>query len=207
MPHYIDISVSFRDGIDGNIHSHLPENLPLYCGHRCTAFDVFIKSHHGTYYETSSHVFREGKNTSDTSMQDFFLPASIIKLVGNGGITGEELNAAGSNVRPGDALLIHSLNKDRYFEINAVQWMISRQIKLLGSDLPHYDTGFTHPTGIFIELFKAEIPIIANLEHLETVPVSRAQLIVLPLKINGIGTVPCRAVVLVDSDANDELPL
>ena len=66
------------------------------------------------------------------------------------------------------------------------------------ADLPLYDTGFDRPTGMLLDLFAAQIPIIANLEHLEQIDVDRAQLVVLPLKISGIGTVPCRAVLIID---------
>lgn len=198
MTRYVDISMEFRDQIDGHIHRHPQEDLPVYCGHKCTAFDITIKSHQGTYYETSSHVFRDGRDVCQTALEDFFMPVSIVKPTGKDGITAQQLEAAGQHVQPGDALLVHCPDKSRYFNRQAVGWMIDRSVVLLGGDLPLYDTGFVNPTGMFLDLFAAQIPIIANLEHLEQIDVDRAQLVVLPLKISGIGNVPCRAVVIID---------
>ena len=130
--------------------------------------------------------------------QDFFLPVSLVKVSGKEGITGDELDLAGKHVQNGDALLVHSPDPHRYFHVNAVQWMIAHGVKLLGADLLLYDTGFVNPTGMFIDLFRAEIAIIANPQHLDQIDVPRAQLVVMPLKISGVGTVPCRAVVVID---------
>ncbi len=201
MVQYIDISREFKDGFDGKIIPHKEEDLPVYCGYKCAAYDLYIKSHHSTYYETSSHLFRNGngRDTIDTPIEDFFLHATFAKLTGNGGITYNELeNDVGKIIQPGDALLVHCEDEDRYFELSSVDWMIKKGVKLLGSNLARYDTGFDNPTGMFVKLFRANIPIIANITNLDKIPVKRANLIVLPLKVPRVCTVPCRAIVVVE---------
>ena len=68
----------------------------------------------------------------------------------------------------------------------------------MGSNLPRYDTGFVNPTGFFIDLFKAEIPIIANITNLDKLPESGFTLIVMPLKISGICTCPARVIAILN---------
>jgi hypothetical protein len=66
-------------------------------------------------------------------------------------------------------------------------------------NLPRYDTGFANPTGFFIDLFKAEIPIIANITNLDKLPEGGFTLVVLPLKITGICTCPARVIAIIES--------
>ncbi len=74
--------------------------------------------------------------------------------------------------------------------------MAESKLSLLAATLPRYDTGFTNPTGIFVQLFRADIPILAEVQHIEQIIHSRVFLVVLPLLIERVCTAPCRAVVL-----------
>ena len=218
----IDLSRPLVPGRDVEVRRQ--PNSPAYLGHECYAWDLTIRSHTGTYFETSSHVFRDGRHTADVSVADLALPCALVRLprrgesphpspssspafaqastfakatadksAGKPAIMGAELEAAGAHVRKGDALLVDTGgDQRRYFERDAVAWMIARGIKLLGADLDRYDTGFEHPTGIFDDLFKADIPIIAGLANLDQLTRDRFDLIVAPLAIPGIGTVPAR---------------
>ena len=199
MKRYIDITKTFQNGLDGKIIPHDEKDWPVYCGYKCAAYDLYIKSHQYAYFETSAHLFRDGTKPIDVPIEDFFLPATIVILSDIGGITYRELEQhAGKSVKKGDALLVHCQNDSRYFERDAIKWMIEKGVKLLGSNLETYDTGFENPTGMFVDLFKAEIPIIANITNLDKINASRAQLIVLPLKIPDVCLAPCRAVVIVE---------
>ncbi len=189
----IDLSVAL-DEKTITIRQRKP--APVYLGLDCIGYDFTIYSHIGSYFETSAHIFPNGKNTEDVPVEKLIGPAVIVHLSPEPPrpeITGEELAQAKAPVRKGDALLVHTGGRvKRYFTRDAVGWMIEKGVTLLGADQLHYDRGLDNPTGMFIDLFRAEIPIINGLENLDRIRKSRFQLIVLPLKINGVGTVPCR---------------
>ena len=192
----IDLSMPLVPG--ENVDVRVRDNPPVYLGQECYAWDVAIRSHTGTYFETSSHVFREGRNTSDVPAEELFYPCALCRLEGNRGegISGAELDASGGHVRRDDALLVMAGDASRYFKRDAVAWMVERGVRLLGADLECYDTGFENPTGMFIDLFRAEIPIIAGLTNLDNLTRERFELIVAPLPIRGVGTVPARVLAI-----------
>ena len=177
-------------------------NPPVYLGHECIAWDLAIRSHAGTYFETSAHLFRDGRTTEEMPLDVLIGPCAVCDLskpteAPQGGIGPEELAAAGRHVRKGDALLVLTGAPSRYFERDAARWMIQRGVRLLGADLPRYDTGFERPTGVFLDLFRAQIPIIAGLANLDRIAAKRCQLVVAPLRVPGVGTVPARVFALV----------
>ena len=169
---------------------------PVYLGHECYAYDLVIESHRGTYFETSAHVFREGRNTDQVPLEDLVLSGVCVRIEKSEQcICAGDLKSACGTLNPGCALLVDAgQGSDRYFSRDAAQWMAQNRVKLMGSSIPLYDRGFTNPTGFFIDLFKAEIPIIANLANLSKLPERGFTVIVLPLGITGICTVPCRVI-------------
>ncbi len=190
----IDLSIPFKHGED--LAATLRPNLPIYCGHECYAYDLNIKSHRGSYFETSSHVFRDGQNTDALPLERLILPGMCIKFEEDRQcITAEDLENLACDIKPNSALLINTGSDTmKYFSQDAAQWMAKKDVALMGSNTSRYDTGFVNPTGFFIDLFKAEIPIIANITNLHLLPRTGFTLIVLPLKISDICTVPCRIV-------------
>jgi len=197
MPRYIDISAPMTG--QGDIDVTRQADPPMYLGHACYAWDLTIPSHTGTYFETSSHCFRDGTDTADVPIEDLFLDAAILRLPEDGPfeIDAPALSRIGAHVREGDAILVVTgVDGRRYFSRGAAQWLAAKRVKLFGADLARYDTGFENPTGFFIDLFKAEIPILANLCNLDRISRERVQLVVLPLPVQAVGTVPCRAVVI-----------
>lgn len=176
----------------------LQKNLPVYVGQKCYAYDLEIKSHTGTYFETSAHVFRKGKNTDEIPLDKLILPGWCIKIKGKDKcITAERLDSLCGNLKPGCALLVDTgRDLKKYFSRDTAVWMATKKVALMGSNLPRYDTGFVNPTGFFIDLFKAEIAIIANITNLDKLPESGFVLVVMPLKVAGICTCPARVVAI-----------
>jgi kynurenine formamidase len=195
----IDLSIPFKHGEDAVVK--LQDNSPIYCGQECHAYDIEIRSHHGSYLETSSHVFRDGQNTDAIPLERLILPCMCIKFEEDHQcITAANLEILASDIKPHSALLINTgSDTTKYFSRDAAQWMAKRKVALMGSNTARYDTGFVNPTGFFIDLFKADIPIIANITNLHLLPRTGFTLIVLPLKISGICTVPCRIIAEVTS--------
>jgi kynurenine formamidase len=194
----IDLTVPFKDGDD--VTAKLQENLPVYAGNECYAWDLEIKSHHGTYFETSAHVFRDGKNTDSIPMEKLILAGMCVKFNKERRcINADDLEAIAGDIRENSALLIDIENDNKkYFSRDAAQWLAKRKIGLFGSNAARYDTGFENPTGFFIDLFKAEIPIIANITNLDLLPRTGFNVIILPLKISNVCTVPCSVIAMIE---------
>lgn len=194
----IDISRPLRRGTD--IVCEVPDELPLYEGHACEEYEFGFHSHVGCYYETSAHLFRGGTTTSDVPVEQLFMPALVARLDGrhSGAIQPAELAASLSEPpRRGDALIVNAPGADeRHFSRTCGTWMAEHGISLLAATLRRYDTGFVDPTGVFVELFHAEIPILAEVTRIDEIAHQRVFLIVLPMAIEGVCTAPCRAVVL-----------
>jgi kynurenine formamidase len=199
----VDLSVPLRDGTDG-VAVRLQERLPVYSGRECYAYDLEIPSHTGTYFETPAHLFREGITTDGHPLEKLMLPGVCFRILkGDRCISAEDLDAAAPSAGPGQAANPHALlidtgsqelGRHAYFSRDAARWMVDRNVALMGSDTPRYDTGFENPTGFFTELFRGGIPIIANITNLHRLPLAGFTLIVLPLSVSGVCTVPCRTV-------------
>lgn len=138
--------------------------------------------------------------TSDVPAARLFLPAMVARLEAERGgvIESEEITASLEEpIRPGDALLVDTQGRnDRFFARACAAWMVAQRVALVGATLERYDTGFENPTGAFVEWFRAEIPIIAGLRDLDRIHAPRVFLIVLPMAMERVCTVPCRAVVV-----------
>ena len=195
----IELTVTCSHKTDG-IEITLQDDLPVYLGQECYAYDLGIKSHTGTYFETSAHVFRDGKTTDEIVLERLVLPGRCVRIIEQDScITAQMLDAACPDIEPDSALLVDvGDHLTKYFSRDAAQWMARKKVALIGSNLPRYDTGFENPTGFFIDLFKAKIPIIANITNLDKLPSSGFTLITLPLKIEGVCTVPARVVAVIE---------
>jgi kynurenine formamidase len=193
----IDLSVPCSNNTE-NVNIILQDNLPLYLGYECYAYDLEIKSHTGTYFESSAHLFREGKNTDTVPIEKLILPGTCLRIKHDRRcITSADLEAAGKKPQQGHALLIDTgRDRTKYFSRDAAQWMGKCGIALMGSNTRVYDRGFENPTGFFVDLFNAEISIIANITNINMLPDDGFTLIVMPLKITGVCTVPCRVMAI-----------
>ena len=192
----IDLSIPFKHNED--VVVKLKPDSPIYCGQECYAYDLDIRSHHGSYIETSSHVFRDGQNTDSVPLERLILLGMCINFKEDRRcITAVDLESLANDITPDSALLINTGgDTTKYFSKDAAQWMAKKKVALFGSNTARYDTGFINPTGFFIDLFKANIPIIANITNLHLLPRTGFTLITLPLKISGICTVPCRIIAM-----------
>jgi arylformamidase len=196
----IDLTMPCSDATEG-VSVRLQDNLPVYLGQECYAYDLEIKSHTGTYFETSAHVFRDGETTDAVAPDRLVLPGVCLRIISSERcVTAADLEMACKplTLQPNSALLIDTgkFNSENYiyFSRDAAQWMTHHKVALMGSNSYRYDSGFENPTGFFIDLFEADIPIIANITNLDLLPNTGFILIVLPLRISGICTVPCRVV-------------
>jgi len=194
----VDISRPLRNPED--IICEAPAELPIYEGFPCEEYRHEFRSHTGCYFETSAHLFRDGVMTDSVPVSQLFLPTLVARLdrERRGQIEPAELETAiGDDNAHGSALIVDTGGTEgRHFGRSCGPWLAQWEIPLLTASLTLYDTGFEHPTGIFTELFRAGIPILAGIQNLEQVGHHRVFLIVLPLRVERVCTAPCRAVVL-----------
>jgi arylformamidase len=202
----VDLSVPLVDGREG-VRASLRPGSPVYAGHECHAYDLSIPSHTGTYFETSSHVFRDGKDTDTFPVDRLVAPGACLAPRAAGRcITAAALDACVPSASRGElrgcCLLVRAdfreLGTHSYFSRDAAAWMRDAGVGIMGSDTPGYDTGFDSPTGFFVELFEAGIPIIANVANLERLPARGFTVAVLPLAVAGVCTVPCRVIAIME---------
>ena len=180
----------------------LQGDLPVYLGHECYAYDLEIKSHTGTYFETAAHLFRDGMNTDEWPLERLILPGVCARITTSERcITAKMLAQSVVTETPqqAHALLVDTDPDDRkYFSRDAAEWMVDNQIALMGSNTLRYDSGFENPTGFFDVLFRNGIAIIANITNLNLIGPGKFTVIALPLPLEGVCTVPCRVIALMD---------
>jgi arylformamidase len=205
----VDLSVPLCDGQEG-FRARRREGSPSYLGHECHAFDLEVPSHTGTYFETSAHVFRDGEDTESFPLGKLVADGVLLRVRGKERcITAAALDASvPAEARPrlaGCGLLVgaelRELGRHAYFSRDAAAWMRDAGVAFMGSDTPRYDSGFETPTGFFVELFRAGIPVVANLRNLELLPSYGFTLVALPLAVAGVCTVPCRVVAIIGPTA------
>ena len=203
----VDLSVPLNDGAEG-VRVGIPADPPVYLGQECLAWDLEIPSHTGTYFETPAHVFRGGTTTDEFAPQELILPGVCLRIHhGRRAIDARDLDEALGSISAGIPAGVWGLLVDvdvrapgnhAYFTRDAAAWMADRGVRIMGSNTPLYDTGFEEPTGFFIDLFEAEIAIVANIANLGELPDRGFDLVVMPLSVAGVGTVPCRVVAIVN---------
>ena len=181
------------------------ENLPEYMGHICWAYNVKIKSHTGSYFETPAHIFKSKFYPFDLDINSLIFDCLTIKVNSFGRLITERiLKDKCREIKKYNALLVVTgWNKKEgrhpYFSKDAGKWIARSGIKLLGADIPKYDSGFINPEGMFIDIFKKDISIIAGLNNMNKLPEGRCKLLVMPLLVKWVCTVPARVIAIVNN--------
>jgi len=168
----------------------------------------------GTYIATGAHIYSDKPTIADIPLERFITNAVIarVDVKPRGRVTLEmvslALEMAREEVREGEALLI-ATGWDRYWNQtnfltdspglskDLVSWAVKRKLGILGSDLPVWDAKWEE--DFWPELYGSDTLVLAPLVNLTKVPVSRAHLCALPLKIKGACGSPCRAFLQLDA--------
>lgn len=182
-------------------------------------FAMEIHTHIGTHIEGPYHCLEDGKKLDELPLEKFVGEAAIIDLTwkkeDDRAITKDDVVSAGGHVKEGDIVLlktgyddqfppdlVHSeeyMSKSPYLTEESVEWLISRDIKILGIDfwsIEEYpiDPKVGEPKHIM--LFNRDIPLIHSLVNLPKINVDRVFFVALPLPIGGLDSTPVRAVAL-----------
>lgn len=175
-------------------------------GYRLT--EVTLGSHHGTHVDAPSHFLAAGATVERLLLDAMVGPASVVDIPGVPDMTiePETLAPYEESFRPGARVLLRSgwdvhYGSERYWHgfpslsPAAAQWMVERELALLGLDTPSpsRDTQQVHRI-----LLAAPRPVVVveSLTNLARLP-SRVILVVLPLRLVGLDGSPARAIALI----------
>ena len=181
----------------------LEKDLPVYMSHTCRAYSCDIRSHTGSYFETAAHLFRDKPSTDCILARDLVFRCLVARVKPSGRlITEEALRKSCRGIRTHDALLVKTgwrsgKGKHPYFSRDAGKWLARSGIKLLGAETPRYDSGFKDPEGLFADIFRQDISIVAGLGNMRKLPEGTCTLLVMPLLVKGVCTVPARVLALI----------
>lgn len=169
-----------------------------------------ISSHLGTHVETPYHHIKDGADAADLRLEQVMGDALVLDFrAKKAGETIEwaEMEAAGSDVRPGDIVLLHTgfdrmygvpdLKYDRpYLSMEAARWLVERQVACVGVDASGIEKYYENEQPVHVLLLGNEIPIIEELTHLDQLRRQRVFFLGLPLPIQGADACPIRAVAI-----------
>ncbi|MEX1019621.1 MAG: cyclase family protein [Litorilinea sp.] len=188
-----------------NIHDALHEipGKERPAGEWYVMSDVELMNHVGTHIETPFHCLKEGADLAQVPVEQLCGKAVILDLrqaEAELGVTLEQVQtaaAAAGGVQQGD-IVFGQMGKIRYFSTEGLQWLVDQGIKLMGVDsggveLTH-DT--THANVNHLVLFRAGIPLIENLGHLDRLTQSRVQVYALPVPVKGLDAFPLRVIAI-----------
>jgi len=165
--------------------------------------DVELMDHVGTHIEVPLHCLQEGADLAQVPVEQLVGPAVILDLTGaeaEGGVTLEQVRAAAEaagGIQAGD-IVFGRMGATQYFSTAALQWIVDQGCKLMGVDsggveLSH-DT--THANVNHLLLFRAGIPLIENLAHLDQLTQSRVLAYALPVPVVGLDAFPLRVIAI-----------
>ena len=162
-----------------------------------------------TYLETAAHLYPERIKITDLPLERLFTEAVVLKLpLGpRSAITVDGLHQAlrhsGESIQRGDSLLVATgwdqmwneanyVSDAPYFTPAAMDWILDREVGILGSDSCQWDNG---QQGFFPKFFQSETLLLGPLANLMLISRPRVRLITLPLKLEGVCAAPCRVIV------------
>ena len=165
--------------------------------------DVELMDHVGTHIEVPLHCLQEGADLAQIPVEQLVGDAVILDLTGaeaKGGVTLEQVQAAAQaagGVRQGDIVLCR-MGVTKYFSTASLQWLVEQGMKLMGVDSGGVELSHdkTHANVNHLLLFRAGIPLIENLAHLDQLTQSRVQVYALPVPVRGLDAFPLRVIAI-----------
>lgn len=198
--------------------------LPVFSGPKITelanvrkdgfsAHKIEISILTGTYLETGAHLMENVKTIDLVSTEDLFLPASIIKLnkPPRSHITKLDLLNSRVKVKKGDCLIVFTgwyrmWNRKNFvldcphFDSESMDWIVSKKIKVLASDIPCYDDihdpSDSKELPQLRKLYLSGAMALAPIVNGDKVKQGRAHIVIAPLKVKSVSASPARALLI-----------
>lgn len=208
-PAYYDLSQPIHDQM-AVFPGDPPVRLTPRCQHPDDPFqllDLHLGSHTGTHLDVPRHFWPDGLTIETMTLDRFCGPARVINLPAVPGKVLDLVHADLTGWQPGEALLLATgweakAGSPAYFEhlplfaAGTAAWLLDRQIRLLGVDLPtvqEEDRPGQDWRHMHLALLQSGVVIVEGLVGLQPLIQRRVEFFAVPLSIvNGDGS-PVRA--------------
>jgi len=211
----IDLTYHLRPGQEQRLLKITPENTLERNG--SNSFTVELNNHIGTHIECPSHNLRDGKRIDELPAETYIGEAVVLNLthrILDREITAGDLEDTGVEVKGGDIVLLMTRYDEcfppeemqsalyqaesPYLSFDATEWLINHEVKLVGIDFWSIEKYPIGPEGEpkHVLLFKRDIPLLHSLTNLKRISKPRVLFVALPLPIEGLDSMPVRAVAL-----------
>ena len=204
------------------------ETFPEFDARPATALDevgyqvqrVTLSTHLGTHTDAPGHLIPGGPMIDAFPLEAYVAWATVMRLrpcQPLEAIDAARLAAAGTDPRPGDAVLVDTGWGARwerpdfaldhpFLTVDAAQWLLDHRVRCVGMDTaglmdPRIDLGPGASDDSEVVdrlLLEAGVPYVAALCNLEGIRSNRPLFVALPLKLMGLDGAPVRAVAIED---------
>jgi kynurenine formamidase len=158
----------------------------------------------GTYLDSPYHRFADGADLSAVALERTVdLPATVVRLAGSRRRDIDAQALAAVDVR-GKAVLLHTGDDARFgtpeysadahfLTRDGAAWLADHDAALVGIDAINIDDTADGERPAHTLLLAAGIPLVEHLTGLAQLPPTGAAFTAVPLRVQGLGTVPVRA--------------
>jgi arylformamidase len=186
-----------------------------------------INMHGFTHADGPNHFLADGMDVAQVPLSRYYGDAVVVDLThigANTGVTADDLEKQGGDVRPGDIVLLRTdwtekadwesmdfWGRAPYTEASACEWLIDREVKLVGYDYPPdhclryqvtdptvYSNTVREDYTTHHHFFPKNIAVIEYLTNLKSIPTPRFTFFALPIPFEGSDGSPVRAVAMID---------
>jgi kynurenine formamidase len=208
LSHVIRAGMVTYPGIPGpTIEAHLTREASREHYAPGTEFEIgriSLIGNTSTYLDAPYHRFADGGDLSTIPLAATVdLPAIVVRVAPGGPRGIEPADLAAYEVR-GAAVLLHTGDdarfgtpayaEDAHFLTGAgAQWLIEHGAALVGIDAVNIDDVQDTSRPAHTRILAAGIPLVEHLTGLGQLPPSGARFTAVPLRIEGLGTIPVRA--------------
>jgi kynurenine formamidase len=174
----------------------------------CISQKITFSTITGTYLETAAHMIKGARTIDEVKPEELICQATVVTVPQKSNrerITKEELLPMEKTFKAGEALLIATgwdrnwnksdfVKESPYFSKNAMDYLLSKRISILGSDIVSFDDPHASHMDFVEKFFRKDSLILSPLINLGQIKQKKIKLIAFPLKLKGLSASPCRAV-------------
>lgn len=181
---------------------HVKKFFSLDKGHPLNVTELSLPCHAGTHVDAPIHIVPGGKSIEELPLEAFVGGGAVIAVKKDGGqeITAKDLEHSGVAVGRGDILMLYTgwdekfespeYNMHPYLSVDAAEWMVQKQIKMLGVDCitvdlptPLRPKGFDFP--VHKTLLGNGVLIAENVTNLGSIVGKKTRIMAFPLRVKG----------------------
>ena len=172
---------------------------------------IEMSSHSGTHMDAMRHVYEHGLSIADVPLEWLYGSAHLLKIpkARDEEITENDLKIHSDRITAGSRIIVytgwqsHFDRSDYYdsypgFSLSAVKFLVSRNIRMLGMDMPNLGKDWFEMHRLLLGPHK-QVVIVESLTNLELLP-DEFTFIGFPLPIHDGDGSPVRAVALLESE-------